>query len=269
MGTRALCFCVLAASCVGCGLAVAPDDASIDAAHAIDASEPRDAVVLPRDDAGHDAGHDAMVVGCTATCGTAEDCMAACGDVPGGGIRCCDDSTMRCYVSHTAVCPGGSADAGYDTLPQALGDACPMPSPGTTELTVRAPGLPNVSVTITYYYVSYSQTFVLDDTGTATVSVPMLAFAHYLAPPGLTDGYGSPLVFHLARGTMSVDLTPHCFTPSRHDPQPLDTVEVLLQRDVTTGSCVGIVPTVSFDCTAYHGDYSPAQLDDLPCGPFS
>lgn len=49
---------------------------------------------------------------CTATCSSDSQCTAACGAVPGGGIRCCDTSTSRCFVSHTAMCPAPGMDGG-------------------------------------------------------------------------------------------------------------------------------------------------------------
>lgn len=67
-----------------------------------DTGTPRPDTGVPRADAGM----------CTATCTSDSACTSACGAVPGGGIRCCDTSTSRCFVSHTAMCPAPGHDAG-------------------------------------------------------------------------------------------------------------------------------------------------------------
>ncbi len=73
-----------------------------------------DTSVPPRDTggAGHDAGHSLTDGGaCSVACTSDSQCTSVCGAVPGGGNRCCDTSTSRCFVSHS-VCPAPGTDSG-------------------------------------------------------------------------------------------------------------------------------------------------------------
>jgi hypothetical protein len=74
-------------------------------------------MVMPPHDSGmvtpHDAGHATGTDGgaCSVACTSDSACASACGAVPGGGNRCCDTSTSRCFVSHSA-CPLPGHDSG-------------------------------------------------------------------------------------------------------------------------------------------------------------
>jgi len=70
---------------------------------------PHDTGVIPRDTGGGprpDGG------ACSAPCTSSGSCTTACGAAPTGSVRCCDSSTMRCFISHTATCPAPGHDAG-------------------------------------------------------------------------------------------------------------------------------------------------------------
>jgi hypothetical protein len=66
----------------------------------------------PVRDTGGSTGHDTgSGTSCTVACTSDSQCASACGAVPGGGTRCCDTGTMRCFVSHS-TCPAPGRDGG-------------------------------------------------------------------------------------------------------------------------------------------------------------
>ena len=69
---------------------------------------PQDTGVIPRDTGTPRADGGT----CSAACTTSASCTTACGAAPTGSVRCCDTSTSRCFVSHTATCPAPGHDAG-------------------------------------------------------------------------------------------------------------------------------------------------------------
>jgi hypothetical protein len=73
---------------------------------------PHDTGVITPRDTGRPATDGGGSGTCTAMCTSDSVCTTMCGAVPGGGIRCCDHSTSRCFVSHTASCPAASPDSG-------------------------------------------------------------------------------------------------------------------------------------------------------------
>lgn len=199
----------------------------------------------------------------------------------GGGVRCCDAPTRRCFVSRAASCPRapgpvdagpgndvalfGRADTGVDA---AIDAACPAPaSGGTTEVAVSAPGLAGATVSVHSWF-GATDPVTLDASGSATFRAPALSVGAYGSDLALLDPIGFPVSFHLAQGSAGADVYPACIAPDPGTLLPMDRVEVILQRDIGTGLCAGSVLAVVYLCSRVTGEYTPSMFDDVPCGPF-
>lgn len=282
MGMRVVAaLCVWTSLVAGCGIAtVAPAEVEIDAG-ADAARARRDGGTTPTVDAGHDGsrdvGMDASSSVCTVACTTDSTCAAACGAVPGGGIRCCDLATTRCFVAHTAACPAVSGyDAGHDanlhradTNDDAAVDApCPPSGAlGSTEIAISAPGLAGAEVSIHSYYGAPASA-TLDASGRGVFRGPELAIGVYYGDLSLLDTIGLPISFEIREGTATATVYPTCVAPDPGSLEPLDRVDILLQRDRATGLCAGTVLSVVAECVPITGTYTASMFDDLPCGPF-
>lgn len=275
---------VLSAS-AGCGIDTPqPSAFDVDAATSrrtdagVDAGQPS-----PRDAGGArtpDVGLDAWAPPqCASTCSSDAQCAATCGAVPGGGVRCCDVATSRCFVSHTAVCPtpGGSwigNDSGLFHRPDTDVDAdtdaaCVPPAPAATEVAVTALGLPGATLTLESSWYGTIATGTFDATGSLVVVSTQLSIGLYSHTLSLVDPIGFPVIFRIHEGTTTADVYPACIAPDPGSVQPLDHVDVVLQRDLATGLCAGSVLSVTVDCISITGEYTPSHFDDAPCGPFA
>jgi hypothetical protein len=252
-----------------------PATTTVDGGRAMDGARPDSNHWAPIDASRRDVGMDSPSTPCSITCATDDDCAASCGSVPGGGLRCCDSATRRCYVSHAAYCPVTVPDAGHDTalrradtaVDSDVDAACPPSGSSSTEIAVSVPGMPGATVTVHSYYWAPT-TLTLDASGSAVVRGQPLSIGAYGGNLSLLDVLGLPVSFELSQGTATANVYPACIAPDPGSLQPLDRVDVILQRDRATGLCAGSVLSVVVECVPLMGEYTPAMFDDMPCGPF-